>query len=84
MKNLDFSKKSITSVTKPHTPHNTSQYLTYNYGQSRDEKAGISEFQPYIEVDESPVDYLNSADDYCVTGGSMRGIYFIILIFRYC
>lgn len=63
----------MSQVTKPPTPHNTSQYLTYNYSQSRNENFGISEFQPVIEIDDSPLDYLNSEDDYCITGGSMRG-----------
>lgn len=62
---------------KPNTPHNTTQYLTSNFSQGRNEKSSsiVSEFNPYIDdmKEEMPDDYLNQTDDYCIPGGSMRG-----------
>jgi hypothetical protein len=69
------------------TPHNTTQYLTHNYSQGRNEKvmAIPVEFysfpiqhNPQINIHEEEdenevVDYVNLADDYCIPGGSMRG-----------
>lgn len=64
-------------MNKPNTPHNTSQYLTSNYSQGRNEKVGafVNEFCPdYQTIDEEmPEDYMNQTDDYCIPGGSMRG-----------
>lgn len=77
LKNLDFCKKGLHNLKKPNTPHNTSQYLTSNFSQGRNEKvsAYISEFTPELEhiSEDLPDDYMNQTDDYCIPGGSMKG-----------
>jgi hypothetical protein len=64
-------------VMKPNTPHNTTQYLTSNFSQGRNEKSSavVSEFNPYMNdmKEEMLDDYLNHTDDYCIPGGSMKG-----------
>jgi hypothetical protein len=86
LKNLDFNKKSLNQVVKPDTPHNTSQYLSSNFCQGRNEKAGtiLNEFTDYSYSDikeEMLEDYMNEADDYCIPGGSMKGKINNVLIF---
>ena len=77
---MDFNKKSLTAINRPTTPHNTSQYLTFNYSQGRKDKVQNlpNEYtDTYYENndmnDEMLTDYMNEADDYCIPGGSMRG-----------
>ncbi len=74
---MEFSRKLINKVNKPDTPHNTTQYLSSNFSQGRNEKVltVVSEFTPmYDDLQEvMPDDYMNQADDYCLPGGSMRG-----------
>jgi len=67
----------LNKVSKPDTPHNTTQYLSSNFSQGRNEKVStiVSEFTPIYDdlQGEMPDDYINQTDDYCVPGGSMRG-----------
>lgn len=71
---LEFNKKYQSQINKPWTPHNTTQYLTSNYSQGRNEKS----YSPLISSldfnDDMIVDYLNEGDDYCIPGGSNKGI----------
>jgi hypothetical protein len=74
LKNLDYSKKSLNLINKPNTPHNTTQYLTHNYSQGRNEKVIIPEVgQDDMNDEDMLVDYMNETDDYCIPGGSMIG-----------
>ncbi len=61
-------------VNKPETPHNTTQYLSSNFSQGRNENVPtvVSCFTPTYN-EEISNDWEESGDDYCVPGGSMRG-----------
>ena len=67
-------------VNKPETPHNTTQYLSSNFSQGRNENVPtvVSEFTPAYIDEETPNNWEESGDDYCVPGGSMRGNLFIL------
>ena len=81
LKSLDYSKKNINKIIKPATPHNTTQYLTSNFAQGRNEKIvslpneyAMFDMNENINEEDVLVDYMNEADDYCVPGGSMKDI----------
>jgi hypothetical protein len=51
-------------INKPHTPHNTGQYLIKNFNVTTDESIEADLEKEYFDT------------DMCLTGGSMRGKYY--------
>jgi hypothetical protein len=69
LKSLEYSKKNLHKIKKPSTPHNTSQFLSANFSNGRNENV-ISDFTPDFE---SSID--NKNGEFFIPVGSMRDKY---------
>ena len=70
-------------ITKPGTPHNTSQFLSTNFCLGRNERVTNSEiFSVVPNKSEADVELSEEVDEFCIPGGSMRGIFSLILFRR--
>jgi|LauGreDrversion4_2_1035121.scaffolds.fasta_scaffold678632_2 hypothetical protein len=77
IKNLDFRHKNV-FFDRPNTPHNTTQYLSTNCSQIRNDNIQLNEFNMSVSMEEKDnhdLSKLGNIEEFFVTGGSMKGNY---------
>jgi len=74
IKNLDFNKKFLSNIQKPHTPHNTSQFLTSTYykNSNNSKELELEQEDPKFIDDVSNRDIPDNSLEFCEPGGSMK------------
>jgi len=78
-KNKEYKghKEKHVQKAKPPTPHNTSQYLTSNFAEDKNEHIiSINDSTKYLEND-MEIDMYGenfNVENFCITGGSMKGM----------
>ena len=74
---MDFKHKNV-FFERPKTPHNTTQYLSTNSSQIRNDKIQLNEYNMYLGMEENgnhEFCHQGNIEEYFVTGGSMKGNY---------